>query len=261
LLEARKGWRTGAVFLILFWIVLFITSLFLLSILLTSFFSGSPQGQSILTSDWAGYVVASDLVNPQPQVIGVNGSWTVPKVSVSMVDSFSAAWIGIGGQFDETLIQAGTEQDSINGQEEYSVWYELLPNDTVTITTLNVSPGDVITASINLVNSDANEWTIQIYDVTNGQGFNQNFVYDSSLLSAEWIVERPTVNNRLSTLADFGSVTFAGSSVKIGTNVGTIGSFPFSQLIISNRQNVQLTAISSLSSDGSSFTVNYLTSG
>jgi hypothetical protein len=143
LLEARKGWRTGAVFLILFWIVLFIASLFLLSIFLTPFFKSSPQGQSILlTSDWSGYVVASGLMNPQSQVIGVNGSWTVPKVSVSMGDSFSAAWLGIGGQFDHTLIQAGTEHDSINGQEEYSVWYELLPNDSVTITAMNVSPED-----------------------------------------------------------------------------------------------------------------------
>jgi hypothetical protein len=126
---------------------------------------------------------------------------------------------------------------------------------------MNVSPEDVITASINLVNSDANEWVIQIYDVTNGRGFNQNFVYNSSRLSAEWIVERPTVNNRLSTLADFGSITFTGSNAKIGANVGTIGSFPFSQLIINSRRNVQLIAVSSLSSDGSSFTVSYLTSG
>jgi hypothetical protein len=126
---------------------------------------------------------------------------------------------------------------------------------------MGVSPGDVITASINLVNSDANEWAIQIYDVTNGQGFTQNFVYNSSQLSAEWIVERPTVNNRLSTLADFGSITFTGSNARINANVGTIGSFPFSQLIISNRRNLQLTTVSSLSSDGSSFTVSYLTSG
>jgi hypothetical protein len=88
--------------------VFLIASLFLLSIFLTPFFSSSLQGQNILlTFDWAGYVIASDSVNPQPQVIGVNGSWTVPKVSVSVVDSFSAAWIGIGGQFDDMLIQAG----------------------------------------------------------------------------------------------------------------------------------------------------------
>jgi hypothetical protein len=108
--------------------VFLIASLFLLSIFLTPFFSSSPHGQNILlTFDWAGYVVASDLVNPQLKVIVVNGSWTVPKVSVSLVDSFSAAWIGIGGQFDDTLIQAGTEHDSINGQEEYSAGMNCYP--------------------------------------------------------------------------------------------------------------------------------------
>jgi hypothetical protein len=262
LVEAQKGWKTGVVFLILFWIVLFIASLFLLSVLLTPFFRISSQGPSVvLTFDWAGYVVASDLVNPQPQVIGVNGSWTVPKVSVSTADSFSAAWVGIGGQFDDTLIQAGSEHDSVKGQEAYSVWYELLPNDSVTIDTMSVSPGDVITASINLVDSDANEWAIQIYDVTNGQRFNQNFVYNSSRLSAEWVVERPTVNNRLRTLADFGSITFEGLYARLNAKIGTIGSFPFSQLIINNRKKVQLTTVSSLGSNGSSFTVSYLASG
>jgi hypothetical protein len=223
-------------------------------------FNISTSSPSILALDWAGYVVASDLTSPQPQVTGVNGSWNVPPVTISMEDSFSAVWLGIGGEFDNTLIQVGTEQDSINGQGEYSVWYELLPRVSVTITTMNVSPGDVITASINLVNSDANEWAIQIYDVTNGQGFNHNFVYNSSRLSADWIVERPTVNNRLSTLADFGSITFTDSYVTLNADVGTIKSFPFSRLILNSRRNVQLATVSSLSSDGSSFTVNYLTS-
>jgi hypothetical protein len=259
--EVRKRWRTGSVFLILFWILLFTASLSLLAILLIPFFNIYPPSQSILTLDWAGYVAASDLASPQPQVIGVNSSWNVPKVIVSVEDSFSAVWIGIGGEFDNTLIQVGTEQDSINGQGEYFVWYEVLPKDSVTIATMNVSPEDVITASINLVNSDANEWAIQIYDVTNGQGFNQNFVYNSSRLSADWIVERPTVNNRLGTLADFGSVAFTGSHVKLNANVGTIKSFPFSRFTLNSRQNVQLTTVSSLSPDGSSFTVDYLTSG
>jgi hypothetical protein len=190
-------------------------------------------------------------------VVGVSGSWTVPGVHVSQGDTFSAAWIGIGGQFDETLIQTGTEQDSISGQDTYSAWYELVPNDSITITTINVSPGDKITASINLVDSATNEWSIEINDVTTGQGFKQNFFYNSSRLSAEWIVERPTVDSSLSTLADFGSITFTDSNATMDTNVGTISNFPFSRVIMQNRQNIELVAVSSLSRDGSSFTVKY----
>jgi hypothetical protein len=259
--ESQKRWRTHAIFLILLWILLLAASLSLLSVLLTTFLRSSAQSQSLMSLDWAGYAVTSNLLSPQPKVVGVNSSWTVPEVTVTAFDSFSAVWIGVGGQVakDGTLIQAGTEQDSISDQAQYSVWYELLPADSVTITTVNVLPGDVITASINLVNPDANEWNIKIYDTTNGQGFSQNFIYDSSRLSAEWIVERPTVNNRLANLADFGSIAFAGSSVTVGSTVGNINHFPYSQFIMNNRQNTQLTSVSPLSSDGSGFTVNYLT--
>jgi hypothetical protein len=246
-------------FLVLVWILLFAVSLALLELLLTTFL-GSREVQSVISLDWAGYTVMSDAANPQPEVIGVNASWTVPRVGASSSDSFSAAWIGIGGQLDKTLIQTGTEHDFVNGQEAYSVWYELLPNNSITITTMNIYPGDVISASISLQSSFTNEWIIQIYDKTNGQGFSQNFVYNSSQLSAEWILERPTVNNQLTTLADFGSVTFTEAYATINGNAGTIGSFPYSYVAMNNRQNVQLTSVSSLSMNGSSFTVTYQTS-
>lgn len=184
----------------------------------------------------------------------------MPTVVASAGDTFSAAWIGIGGFLDRSLIQAGTEHDSINGQSTYSVWYEMLPNDSITINTINVSPGDVISASIRLLDSGTNEWSIQIFDVTNGQGFNQNFVYNSSRLSAEWIVERPTVNNRISALADFGSITFKDVIVTVNKSDGAISNFPFSQVVMNNQQNVQLASVSSISANGSSFTVAYLAS-
>lgn len=224
---------------------------------LNTFFSG-PSNPSLISTDWAGYVVVSDYSNPQPVVIGVNGSWNVPTVTVSQSDEFSATWIGIGGYLEETLIQTGTEQDSINGIAEYSVWYELLPNDSITITTMDVSPGDKIQASIKLVDSATNEWLIEIADATTEQKFSGSFFYDSSRLSADWIMERPLVNNIISTLADFNTVTFTDASATVDNKVGTISGFPFAQIILHNRQNAELVTVSSLSSNGSSFTVNYL---
>jgi hypothetical protein len=143
----------------------------------------------------------------------------VPRIGVFSSDAFSSAWIGIGGQFDKTLIQAGTEHDSVNGQDYYSVWYELLPDKAVRITDMRISAGDLITASIKLVDSDTNEWAIRIYDVTKGEGFYQTFVYNPSRLSAEWIVERPTVTDEVSMLANFGILTFKDLYVKIGGNL------------------------------------------
>jgi hypothetical protein len=234
-----------------------VVSLFLVSEFITIFFTNF-QDHSLASLDWAGYVAVSDFANPEPLITGVAGSWTVPQVNVSLQNTFSAAWIGIGGQLDNTLIQTGTEHDSINGEATYSVWYELLPNDSVAITTINVSVGDEIQASISLADSGANEWSIEIVDLTKEQSFEINVFYDSSRLSAEWIVERPTVNNILSQLADFGSVTFTNSNVTINNVVGSVGNFAFFRTIMQNRQNVPLVTVSSLSSDGSKFTVKYL---
>jgi hypothetical protein len=231
----------------------------LLQFLLATFLR-TAQVSSIESLDWAGYTVTESASSPQQEVTGISASWTVPAVAASAGDTFSAVWVGVGGFIDKTLIQTGTEQDSINGQPVYSVWYEMLPADSVTINTVNVSPGDVISASISLVNSNTNEWSIQISDITNGQGFNQNFVYNSSQLSAEWIVERPTVNNRLSALADFGSITFKNINVGVNQSDGAISNFPFSKVVMNNQQSVQLTSVSPISANGTSFTVTYLVS-
>ena len=85
--------------------------------------------------------------SPQPTVDAVSGSWTVPKVALSDFDSFSSVWIGIGGAVDSTLIQVGSEQDSLSGQAVYSLWYEALPGDAVPIQNITISPGDQLSAS------------------------------------------------------------------------------------------------------------------
>jgi hypothetical protein len=168
------------------------------------------------------------------------------------------AWIGIGGQFDATLIQAGTEQDSTRGQETYSAWYELLNASVVTIDSLSITPGDNITGSISLLDPTNSIWSIEIHDVTNEQSFQKNVSYPSSMLSAEWIVERPTINGHLTTLADFGQVTFTGCTATISSTVGAVSSFPHVQVIMYNLQNTKLVSVSPLTSNGSSFTVKYL---
>jgi hypothetical protein len=215
------------------------------------------QTQNLISLDWGGYAVSSNVLIPQPQVTGVNGSWTVPTAAVSTFDTFSAAWIGIGGQSDTTLIQVGSEHDSVNAQAVYSLWYEMLPADAITISSIQVSPGDKIAASISLANSNTNSWIIAVSDVTTGQSFQQNFVYNSSRLTAEWVIERPTVNNQIATLANFGTVTFTDCSAQLAGRAGTISAFPNSQILMSDRQNRQLVSVSDFSRDGSIFTVTY----
>lgn len=223
-----------------------------------SLFVLRPTSQRLVSSDWSGYSVASSLRNPQPQVTKISGSWTVPSVNVSMGDSFSAVWVGVGGQFDESLIQVGTEQDSMNRRARYSAWYELLPNGPVTINALSVLPGDVISASISLVDPTTNSWSIEIRDVSDGRSFQRTVVYYSSMLSGEWVVERPTIGNRVTNLADFGRVTFTSCTATVGGRVAAISDFPMTLFMMYNRQNAEFVAVSPLVSSGSSFSADYV---
>ena len=161
-MQVGKDWRKRAAVLALIWILLLAVSLYFLGLLHTTFES-NPQGQGILSRSWAGYIVESDLEEPDQQVVGVNASWTVPRVSVYSTDTYSSAWIGIGGKSEKNLIQTGTEHDAVNGNEFYAAWYELLPDQAVRIPDMSVSPGDLITASITLADAETNQWLIRIY--------------------------------------------------------------------------------------------------
>ncbi len=216
-----------------------------------------PTDQADL--NWAGYSVATSFSDPKPVVTEVSGSWIVPEVSLSENDTFSAVWIGIGGFFGHSLIQTGTEQDCLDGAVYYSAWFELLPADAVTIATMDVSPGDIITASISLSIPAKNMWVVYISDLSSGQEFRQDFFYDSSQLSAEWIVERPDVNDGLSAIADFGTVELSNCTATIEDKVAATGDFPSVRLSMHDLEGIQLAKASDLNSDRSSFSVKYAT--
>jgi hypothetical protein len=212
--------------------------------------------QTIMGVDWSGYTVSTSLKSPQPTVTEISGTWVVPSVIATPGNSYSAVWVGIGGQFDQTLIQTGTEQDVTNGQIGYSAWYELLPDYPVYLT-MSIAPGDTITADIRLLNAAANTWSISIWDATNGQSYQTSVQYYSKMFTADWIVERPTIGNRVGVLSNFGSVTFTNCNAVIGGKAGALLNFPSSEFKMNNRQNNPLVAVSTPSTDGSSFTVTF----
>jgi hypothetical protein len=254
--QSKKNWKKNLLVIGALWIILLIASVTILSSVVTPFLR-TLQTQNLVSFDWGGYGVSSNVLFPQAEVTGINGSWIVPKATVTTGNTFSAIWIGIGGQSDETLIQVGTEQDSVSGKEFYQIWYELLPNNSIPIKEVTIFPGDKITAAVTLVDSNSDSWRVEIRDESTGQGFSQDFSYNSSRRTAEWIVERPTVNNRMSTLNSFGSVTFTDATAVVSDKVGTISAFPNYEIIMEDRQNNQLITISDLNKDGSSFTISY----
>lgn len=190
-------------------------------------------------------------------VISVSGSWTVPAVNTSLDNTYSAAWVGIGGYGESSLIQTGTLQGIREGQPIYYAWYELLPNTAVRIQSIDVEPGDEMTASVMLVQGSDNLWKVEITDLTKNQNYTRTFRYSASRLSAEWIVERPSIGGKITNLAEFGSVTFTECLAVIDNTTGTISSFPGYKLLMYSDE-AQLVSVSSLEAGGSSFTVDYL---
>jgi hypothetical protein len=211
-------------------------------------------------SQWSGYMVASDMQDRSPVISSVSASWTVPKVKPSENNTFAGVWVGIGGYGEETLIQTGTEQEYINDRSSYYAWYELLPDHLVRIPNLRIRPGDTITASVSLVNENASTWSIEIRDITQGGHFEKVVVYNSSRLTAEWIVERPKVNGNTSTLADFGNITFTECKATVDGVTGTIGNFSYAQLVMHDYEDNPLVSVSTFNDEELGFTVSYLES-
>jgi hypothetical protein len=244
------------IFLSVIWIVLLLTIFSFLTVLV-GIFNSNPEGRTIVSISWAGYTISKGY-NTKVGVTNIEATWTVPQVNASKSDGFSSAWIGVGGQTDKTLIQVGTEHDLIKGQETYRAWYEMLPNFAVTINEIRITPGDTIVASLTLIDSKINLWNIKLSDLTNGQSFKLSVNYNSTLSSGEWIVERPSINNQISTMCDFGTATFSNCQLDLNYIQGTIANFSYSKIQMTNQLNEPLASVSTLSSDGSGFNVNYV---
>jgi hypothetical protein len=165
------------------------------------------------SSNWFGYNQGT-LEQGSKLFNSITGDWTVPAATQHTAGQAenSSDWIGIGGgcvdsgctATDSTLIQTGTEQDvSSSGAPSYSVWWELVPAPSLTITSMTVNPGDHMHASIAEVVPDSNLWTITIKDLTNGQSYTTTVPYTSTHLTAEWIEETPLL---LGTNAGFAAL-------------------------------------------------------
>jgi hypothetical protein len=207
---------------------------------------------------WSGYLVSKNIQNLSEGVSSISASWVVPEVKASVNDTFSSIWIGVGGYGEKSLIQTGTEQHCEDGKIEYFAWYELLPDYIVRITEFDIQPGDAVSASIRLVNDNKNIWAITFDNYASGQHFEKtDITYYSSRASAEWVVERPLVKQSFSTLANFGNATLSRCTATINGVTGSTGNFTYTPVIMVDSTDKELTSLSSLSNDGSSFSVAY----
>lgn len=186
------------------------------------------------STNWSGYNIgaAYPQVSTGTTFTSVGGQWKVPTVTqrTSGQAEDSATWVGIGGGCvnddcsvtDNTLIQAGTEQDvSKTGKASYDAWWEIIP-ETETKTTLPVTAGNVVSVSISTA-STPGEWTILIKNLTTHQQFTTTTPYSSSEDTVEWIEETPleigTSGTGLAQMPNLSTVHFAKSTYNV-TNPG-----------------------------------------
>lgn len=198
--------------------------------------------------NWSGYVATGG------KFTGVSGTWIVPNPAQSGNSlTAHATWVGIGGVLGHDLIQAGTQAISApSGQIQFEAWIEKLPGSTRPIS-LTVNAGDSITATIT--QQPGNLWNISLTNNTTGEKFQTTTTYNSSLSSAEWIQEMPSLGYAFVPIDSFGSVKFSdGWTIKDGVKESVAQALA-TEITMTNFSGQALATPSALSSDGTSFIV------
>jgi hypothetical protein len=166
-----------------------------------------------VSANWSGDVVTGDSTT----YTSVTATWREPTVTCNPSDAGagSAFWVGLGGysQSSQALEQVGTSSDcdASTGLPSYYAWYELVPAGSVTIKTLKIRAGDLVTTSVNVLDGTTIE--LQVIDRTRGTRFTTEKPFATpDLSSAEWIAEAPSdcsqYRCRQIPLANFGSIQF-----------------------------------------------------
>jgi Peptidase A4 family len=165
---------------------------------------------TIVTAYWSGYAATASA-----PYSSASGTFQVPSVTVDGLANsteYASEWVGIGGYSDSTLIQLGSyEAVSPSGATGYYVWYELYPAPTHYIPH-TVKPGDIITASLQCTAAcspgSVQTWQLTMTDATAGWSWTTSVSYQSSMASAEWILEAPWFSSGEVPLANFAQATF-----------------------------------------------------
>jgi Peptidase A4 family len=174
-----------------------------------------------VSSNWSGYVATglgstATTASASTEFRNATATWRQPAAicTASGAASASAIWVGLGGYSTTStaLEQTGTSADCrASGKPSYYAWYELVPEPSITIKSVKVFPGDLITASVVVKDTEV---LLQIKNRTRRTVFTKRVTLaNPDLTSAEWIAEAPsecTSNGfcRQVPLANFGSVTF-----------------------------------------------------
>ncbi len=169
------------------------------------------RGGAVDSLNWSGYAVTPK------GVTSVSSTFVVPTAG-AVPPGFAATWTGIGGYSTSDLIQAGTAEQSAPDNPvlgpQYYAWYELLPASETQLTgcagdaNCTVTPGEHI--AVTITRAATNTWKISMRDAGHWS-WSKRLSYNSSMSSAEWILEAPTLVTQ-TLLAPVGTVHFGPTS-------------------------------------------------
>jgi hypothetical protein len=179
------------------------------------------------SSNWSGSVAFAPSGNTYRFVLG---QWTVPEPYAPGFGAFFASeWVGIDGWGSNDVLQAGTETEVIKVPifgdfRSIYAWWEWFPAGEVAIGNLGVSAGDFMNCLI-CVNSSTSA-TVYFSNLSTNVSttFTITAPQGTTLVgnSAEWIVERPTVNGSVASLTDY-DVMFFDACIAGYSNGRTLG--------------------------------------
>src|SRR5262249_4565795 len=229
---------------------------------------------TVSSYNWSGYAVTA----APGAVTAVKGSWVVPAVQPGSCSSrttaeYASFWVGIDGFTSNTVEQTGTDSDCQNGVPTYYAWFEFYPHPAFLINSMSIRPGDVIEAEVQY-SLTTRRFTVTINDRTTGQSFSTSTkVNNAQRSSAEWIAEAPSGSGGILPLANFGTAVYGEDNTSVvGTSeatvsgatapIGSFGSNVYQITMVSgSNPNVSKAVPSSLSSDGTSFSDVWMSSG
>lgn len=194
-------------------------TLVLAGVFATAAFPGGSMGAAPVAHvrhgasvNWSGYSVTGGPFS------SVSAAWTQPTVDCSAREtSYASFWVGIDGDGSDTVEQIGTATDCRRGDPTYYAWYEMYPKFPVTLA-MSVSPGDVVEASVTT--GARGTFVLSLRNATTDTSFTTTQrMRRARMVSAEVIAEAPSGPRGVLPLANFGTVTFASSTVD-GIRIG-----------------------------------------
>jgi len=212
-----------------------------------------PGARNAITTstNWSGYAATGN----NGSFSSIAASWVEPAGTCRSGYQYSSFWVGLDGYNSSSVEQTGSEVDCSGSTPQYYSWYEMYPANPVNFSNI-VRPGDHFTGSVTFTGGSS--FTLKLSDTTRGWSHTiTQALSGAARSSAEVIAEAPccTASGGILPLADFGKVSFSGSTA----NGATLSRFNPVGINMVSSNGVAEDSVSALS--GGNFTAIWLSSG